>query len=76
MRGHSKKETPVSLARRYEEQARTQRTLVKDLRSVQRMLDMFDQSFACLLADEHFTTLLRAENLDRIPAVLLARARK
>jgi ParB family chromosome partitioning protein len=73
MRGRGKKETPSSLAHRYEEHARTQRALVQDLQSVQGMLGRLACSFRCLLADEHFVTLLRAEGLDRIPSALLKR---
>ena len=75
MRGRGNKETPRSLARRYEENARIQRALVRDLEGVQGMLDRLDRGFRCLLADEHLVTLLRAEGLDRIPSALLKRAR-
>jgi ParB family chromosome partitioning protein len=73
MRSRGQNETPASLVQRYEEQARGQRRLVRDLQTAQGMLERLDRSFRCLLADEHFVTLLRAERLDRILSALLKR---
>jgi hypothetical protein len=75
MRNHGEKETPASLVQRYEEHARSQRALVRDLQRVQEMLGRLNGAFSCLLADDHFVTLLRAERLDRIPSALLKRTR-
>lgn len=67
----SRLQSPASLAARYENHAGIQRTLVRDLQRVQKMLDTVDGAFRLLLSDEHFVTLLRAEGLDRIPAALI-----
>lgn len=71
MRGHGSEETPGSLARRYEEQARIQRSLVRDLSGVQAILRSFEGVFQELFSDDHFVTLLRAEHLGRVPKILL-----
>jgi ParB family chromosome partitioning protein len=76
MQGKPKNDTPALLARRYEEHAQGQRILVLNLSKVRRMLNKLDRSFRCLLADEHFVTLLRAEGLDRVPDALLKRVRE
>jgi ParB family chromosome partitioning protein len=73
MRGRGKQETPMSLVRRYEENAKAQRAFVQECHGVQEALARLDSDFRCLLADDHFLTLLRAEGLDRIPSALLKR---
>jgi ParB family chromosome partitioning protein len=73
MQARDKKETSISLAKRYEEHARGQRAFVRELRTVQEALTRLDRNFRRLLADEHFVTLLRAEGLERIPSALLKR---
>jgi hypothetical protein len=62
-----------ALAGRYEGQARTQRSLVRDLQRVRGALERLENGFRCLLTDEHFMTLVRAEGLDRVPHFLVNR---
>lgn len=75
MRVRNRRQTPASLAVRYEKHARIQRWLVRGLQRMQEILEKSDRGFRSLLADENFLTLLRAEGLDQIPHVLLQRAR-
>jgi len=74
MRGRGKKETPAALAALYEEHARGQRELVEKLQRMDKTMAALVGDLRCLLNDEHFVTLLRAERLDRVPAALLRRA--
>jgi hypothetical protein len=68
---YARRESSETLAQRYQDQARKQHALVCQLKRLQGMLASVENGFRVLLADEHFTTLLRAENLDRVPTVLL-----
>lgn len=61
----------VSLVREYEEHTRQQRELVTRARSVHERLLILITSMSRLLSDEHFATLLRAENMDTLPEVLV-----
>jgi ParB family chromosome partitioning protein len=63
-----------NLVREYQEHTRQQRELVVRARTVHERLLILVTSMNRLLADEHFVTLLRAENMDTIPAVLIASA--
>jgi ParB family transcriptional regulator, chromosome partitioning protein len=76
MRSRSGPETPGSLADRFEKQASLQRAVVRDFERKKSMLERLEKTFRVLLADEHFTTLLRAESLDHIPTALLERTRR
>ncbi len=60
-----------SLVREYQEHTRRQQELVTRARAVHERLLVLVTSMATLLTDEHFATLLRAENLDALPAVLV-----
>ena len=60
-----------SIVREYQEHTRQQRELVTRARAVHERLLILVTSVSRLLADEHFATLLRAENMDTIPAVLV-----
>jgi len=73
MRRYARPESSETLAQRYQEQARKQRALVSQLRRLRGMLATVENGFGVLLADEDFTTLLRAEILDRVPTVLVNR---
>jgi hypothetical protein len=70
MRRTLKKITPSLLAQQYEMHAPEPRTHVHDLRRLQGFLEKLDSTFRHLLADENFVTLLRAENLARVPTAL------
>ena len=71
---YARPESSETLAQRYEDQAQEQRALINQLQILRRMLTSVENGFRVLLADEHFTTLLRAEDLDRVPAVLVNRS--
>lgn len=60
-----------SLVREYQEHTRQQRELVMRATSVHERLLILVASMSRLLTDEYFTTLLRAENMDTLPAVLV-----
>jgi ParB family chromosome partitioning protein len=60
-----------SIVREYQEHTRQQRELVTRARAVHERLLILVTSVNRLLADEHFATLLRAENMDTLPAVLV-----
>ena len=59
----------------YESYAPNQRALARELTKAREMLNCFDEAFSVLLSDEQFTTLLRAEGLDRVPTVITERTR-
>jgi len=61
-----------SLIREYQEHTRQQRELVARARDVHERLLVLKTSMDRLLADEHFSTLLRAEKMDTIPAILMS----
>jgi ParB family transcriptional regulator, chromosome partitioning protein len=60
-----------SIVREYQEHTRQQRDLVIRARAVHERLLILVTSVSRLLTDEHFATLLRAENMDTLPAVLV-----
>ena len=60
-----------SLVREYQEHTRLQRELVTRARAVHERLLILVTSMSRLLADEHFATLMRAENMDILPEVLV-----
>ncbi|MGC2162276.1 MAG: hypothetical protein WA634_10230, partial [Silvibacterium sp.] len=60
-----------SLVREYQEHTRQQQELVIRARTVHERLLVLVTSMSRLLTDEHFATLLRAEKLDALPAVLV-----
>jgi hypothetical protein len=66
---------PDSWQALYEKHARKHRALTAELRRTKEMLGQMDEAFGVLLRDDHFTTLLRAEGLDQIPAAILKRTR-
>lgn len=74
MHKYSRPESPDTLSQRYEDQARIQRALIYALRTLREITEKLQSAFPPLLADENFTTLLRAENLNRVPAALLNRS--
>lgn len=61
-----------SLVREYQEHTRQQLELVARARAVHERLLVLVTSMSRLLIDEHFATLLRAENMDTLPEVLVA----
>ncbi len=68
---YARPESSETLTQRYEDQARKQRALIGQLRRLRGMLASVKDGFRVLLTDGHFTTLLRAESLDRVPTVLV-----
>jgi ParB family chromosome partitioning protein len=60
------------LVREYQEHTRQQMELVTRARTVHERLLVLVTSMSNLLTDEHFATLLRAEQLDALPAVLVS----
>jgi hypothetical protein len=72
---YSRPESPDSLAKRYEDQAQIQRAAIRELTGLRVRLSRLECAFRTLFADEHFTTLLRAEGLDAAPAILVSRTR-
>lgn len=71
---HASPESPATLAKHYRDQASKQRHLIGDLQNLWALSDGLDAALHALFADEHFTTLLRAESLDSAPGILLDRA--
>ena len=68
-----RKITPADLMRLYQREAEKQRLLVKKSDYAQAKLLFIVEALKDLLADEAFTTLLRAERLDAMPRALTAR---
>lgn len=68
-----RKITPADLMRLYQREAEKQRLLVKKSDYAQAKLLFIVEALKDLLADEAFTTLLRAERLDTMPRALTAR---
>lgn len=68
-----RKVTPADLLRLYQREAEKQRLLVKKSDYAQTKLLFLVEALKELLADERFTTLLRAERLDTMPRALVAR---
>jgi ParB family transcriptional regulator, chromosome partitioning protein len=65
--------TPTSLVRVYQKEVGRQKQVVKKAEIVQQRLLFIVGALRELFADEHFTTLLRAECLDTIPKYLAGR---
>ncbi len=65
--------TPKSLVRTYQREIERQRQLVKKAEATQRNLLFIVGALRKLLADEHFATLLRAEQMDTMPQYLADR---
>jgi ParB family chromosome partitioning protein len=73
---HQKKSKQVSasaLVRSYRKETERQRLLVKKATLAQSRLVFIVNALRRLLADEHFTTLLRAENIQSLPRPLAER---
>ena len=68
-----RKVTTADLMRLYHREAEKQRLLVKKSDYTQAKLLFLVEALKDLLADEGFTTLLRAERLDTMPRALAAR---
>ncbi len=68
-----RKITSTDLMRLYQREAEKQRLLVKKSNYTQAKLLFLVEALRELLADEQFTTLLRAEHLDTMPRALTAR---
>lgn len=65
--------TTSSLVRNYQREVERQKLLVKKAENAQRNLLFVAGALRQLLADENFTTLLRAEGLDTLPQYLADR---
>ena len=64
----SNKPTSAALmVRAYKQETERQRVLVKRADLTENRLLIIKSALEVLLADEHFSTLLRAENLDTMP---------
>jgi hypothetical protein len=74
MNKYSRPENPETLAQRYKDQAKIQQAVIRKLTDLRDTLERLEGAFSILFADEHFTTLLRAEGLDGAPKTLVARA--
>lgn len=74
MRKYGKPENLSTLTKRYEDEVETQRALIYQLERLREISARLDTVFRSLLGDEQFRTLLRAEDLDYVPSVLLNRA--
>jgi ParB family transcriptional regulator, chromosome partitioning protein len=72
-RNPSRKITTADLTRLYQREAEKQRLLVKKSDYAQAKLLFIVEALKDLLADDGFTTLLRAERLDTMPRALTAR---
>lgn len=60
----------------YKQETQRQKLMVKKARACESRLLSLAAAFRALLADEHFTTLLRAEDLDTLPKFLVERAQQ
>jgi ParB family chromosome partitioning protein len=70
---HPAKELSVDgLVREYQEHTRQQVELIARARAVHERLLVLVTSMSRLLTDEHFATLLRAEKMDTLPAILVS----
>jgi ParB family transcriptional regulator, chromosome partitioning protein len=67
---HKRPLTKDSLIRAFEQEANKQKKIIYKSESVQKNLIMTYSALKTLITDEHFITLLRAENLDTIPRYL------
>ncbi|MFZ0137689.1 MAG: ParB/RepB/Spo0J family partition protein [Candidatus Sulfotelmatobacter sp.] len=68
-----RKLTSDKLVREYQQRTREQRNLVKKANATKERLLLLTSALRSLFADEHFITLLRAENLADIPQQLAMR---
>ena len=68
-----RKMTGNSLVREYQRQTRDQKALVKKASATRDRLLLLVSALRQLLADEHFITLLRAEQLTDMPEQLAVR---
>jgi ParB family chromosome partitioning protein len=65
--------TASSLVRTYQKEVERQKLMVKKAGAAQQRLLFVIGALGQLLANEHFTTLLRAEGLDTLPTYLAER---
>jgi ParB family chromosome partitioning protein len=65
--------TSSSLVRSYQKEMERQKLLIKRANFAQQGVLFITQALRQLYADEHFTTLLRAEGLDTLPELLAER---
>jgi ParB family chromosome partitioning protein len=70
---HNNEITTSSLVRTYQKEVERQRSIVKRAEYAQQRLLFVVGALRQLLADENFTTLLRAEHLDTLPKYLADR---
>ena len=68
-----RKLTSDRLVHEYQQRTREQRNLVKKANATKERLILLTSALRSLFADEHFVTLLRAENLSDIPQQLAMR---
>jgi ParB family chromosome partitioning protein len=68
-----RKLTSDALVREYQHQIREQQSLVKKANSMKNRLLLLTSAMRSLFSDEHFITLLRAENIADMPEQLAAR---
>jgi ParB family chromosome partitioning protein len=68
-----RKLTSDRLVREYQQRTREQRNLVRKANATKERLLWLSSALRSLFADEHFTTLLRAEGLSDIPQQLAMR---
>ena len=68
-----RKLTSDKLVREYQQRTREQRNLVRKATAIKEHLLLLTSALRSLFADEHFITLLRAENLSDIPQQLAMR---
>jgi ParB family chromosome partitioning protein len=68
-----RKLTSDALVREYQHQIREQQSLVKKANSMKNRLLLVTSAMRSLFSDEHFITLLRAENIADMPEQLAAR---
>ena len=68
-----RKLTSDRLVREYQQRTREQRNLVRKANATKERLLLLTSALRSLFADEHFITLLRAENLSDIPQQLAMR---
>lgn len=65
--------TVISLVRNYQHEVERQKLMIKKAEFTQQRLLFVIEAFRQLLADEHFSNLLRAEGLDTLPKQLAER---
>lgn len=67
--------TTDGLIMAYKQESQRQKLMVKKAQACEQRLLSLTAAFKALYSDEHFTTLLRAEDLDTLPKFLLERVR-